>query len=56
MGNTIFFVKGSLLIKVLVIVLEAVETGRKSPLFNKNFTEVATLAASGGLKKYIYYA
>ena len=33
MGKAIFFVKGSLLIKVLVKVLEAVEAGQKLPFF-----------------------
>ena len=33
MGKAIFFVKGSLLIKVLVKVLEANEAGQKGPFF-----------------------
>ena len=33
MGKAIFFVKGSLLIKVLVKEIEAVEAGRNSPFF-----------------------
>ena len=33
MGKAIFFVKGSLLVKVLVKALEAVEVGGKSPFF-----------------------